>query len=86
MVDEPRQRRRRTELRKVSYHKWEAQVDTGELDPELDFVCPFCQEIYSRYYGRYKLHLRKCKHRISQTTKSLKSHHPLKLRYFLCLH
>ena len=72
MADEPRQRKRRTELRKLSHRKRDTRIGTGELDPELDFVCPFCNGIYSRYYGRHKLHLRTCKRRTSQSKKPQK--------------
>jgi len=69
MVDEARQRKRRTAQRKHSRRERETRIGTGELDPELDFVCPFCNGVYSLYYGRHKLHLRTCKRRIALTTK-----------------
>ena len=65
-----RQRKRRTVLRKLSRHEREARVDAGELNPELDFVCPYCKGIYSIYCGRDKIHLRACKRRIAQATKA----------------
>jgi hypothetical protein len=67
--DRPRQRKCRTALRKVSRHKREARIDTGKLDPELDFTCPHCGGVYSLYYGRHKLHLRACERRIAQAAK-----------------
>jgi len=69
MVDEARRRKRRTALRKDSRRERETRIGAGELDPELDFVCPFCNGVYSLYYGRHKLHLRACKRRIAQATK-----------------
>ena len=66
----PHKRSRQTTLRKNSRRKRDAQVDAGELDPELDFVCPHCHGIYSLYYGRHKLHLRACKRRVAQTIKT----------------
>ena len=47
MVDNVGQRKRRTALRKHSRREREARVGTGELDPDLDFVCPFCHGISS---------------------------------------
>ena len=56
MVDnDARLRKRQTALRKLSRRRREERVDTGELDPELNFVCPFCSEVYSYYSGRHKL-------------------------------
>ena len=70
MVDNVGQRKRRTALRKHSRREREARVGTGELDPDLDFVCPFCHGIFSLYHGRHNLHLRTCKRRIAQMTKA----------------
>lgn len=67
---ETRQRQRRTSLRKSSRQKRDTRVATGHLDSQLDFVCPFCNEVYSHFRGREQLHLRKCKARILQTTKA----------------
>ena len=72
MVSEPRQRKRRTVVRKLSRHKREVRVGMGELDPELDFVCPHCNGVFSLYNSRHNLHLRVCKRRIAQTTKPFK--------------
>ena len=69
MADSERQRKRQAALRKTSRREREARTDTGELDPELDFVCPDCNGVYSLYYGRYKLHLRTCKSRIARAKK-----------------
>jgi len=66
---EAHKRKCRTVLRNLSHREREARVDMGELDPELDFLCPFCNEVYSRYSGRYKLHLHVCKRRVAQATK-----------------
>ena len=70
-MDEAQQHQRRTVLRKSSRHQREARVTTGNLDPELDFVCPFCHGVYSLFRGRHKLHLQKCKLRIAQTARPL---------------
>ena len=61
--------KRQTALRKLSCCKREAQVDAGELDPKLDFICPFCDRIFSLYYGRHKIHLCVCKLQPGQTVK-----------------
>ncbi|KAF9784788.1 hypothetical protein BJ322DRAFT_1109498 [Thelephora terrestris] len=70
MADEARQRQRRSALRKFSRRKREERIAVGGLDPERDFVCPFCNGVYSLYYGRHKLHLQKCKHRIARTVQA----------------
>ena len=62
-------RKRRAALRKLSRREREARVDSGELDPDLDFVCPLCNGVYSLYYGRHKLHLLACKRRFAQAVK-----------------
>ena len=69
LMDEPHQHRRCTTLRKFSCYKREVRVTTGNLDPELDFVCPFCKGVYSLFRGRHKLHLKKCKVRIARAAK-----------------
>lgn len=51
MADEARQRQRRNALRKSSRRKREERISVGDLDPERDFVCPFCNGVYSLYYG-----------------------------------
>ena len=69
MVSEPRQRKHRTEVRKLSRHKREVRISAGELNPELDFICPHCDGVFSLYNSRHELHLRTCKRRIAQTTR-----------------
>jgi hypothetical protein len=68
-MDEARRRQRRTTLRKYSRQKRDVRVTTGNLDPELDFVCPFCNGVYSLFHGRHKLHLKNCKIRIAKAAK-----------------
>lgn len=70
--NDARSHKRQATLRKLSRRERKARIDTGELDPALDFVCPFCNGIYSLYYGRHKLHLRACKRRLAQTVQTPK--------------
>jgi len=65
--DKARQRKRRTGLRKLSRRQTEARIAEGALDPELDFVCPSCNGVYSRYQGRYKIHIRACERRTAKS-------------------
>jgi hypothetical protein len=44
-------RKHRTELRRLSRRQTEARITAGDLDPELDFVCPLCNGIFSCYQG-----------------------------------
>ena len=69
MVHNPKQCKHHTEVRKLSRHKREARVSAGELDCELDFICPSCNGVYSLYNRHDQLHLRACKRRITQTVK-----------------
>jgi hypothetical protein len=62
---------RRTMVRKLSRRERDTRVTTGNLDPELDFLCPFCNGVYSLFHGRHKLHLQKCKYRVAQNSKVL---------------
>jgi hypothetical protein len=68
--DDSRPHRRCTALRKLSRQKRETRAATGNLDADLDFICPFCNNVYSLFRGRHKLHLQKCKHRIAQAVAS----------------
>ena len=65
--DKARQRKRRTGLRKLSRRQTQARIAEGVLDPELDFICPSCNGVYSRYQGRYKIHLRTCERRAAKS-------------------